>query len=165
MLLVVPLTSWAALRTGLLVGALVAIAVEIVRLRTPTIRARLALLIPLYRASEARRPSGAMWLVVGFAVAACFPAPAPAAGILVGALADPAASLGGSLVRTAAPKTWAGTGAHFAVSAVSLTALLGQWHIAGVAALVGAVVERWSGRFNDNVTVPPAVALVVTLVG
>ena len=162
-LLVVPVASWTALRNWLVAAAFLAVAVEIVRLQNPRVRAQLSRLIPVFRASEERRPSGAMWLVVGYAAASWFPAPAPAAGILVGALADPAASLGGTLVGSADRKTWVGTAVHFVVSVVVLAILPGPWHVALMAALVGALTERWSGRLDDNVTVPPAVSLVVAV--
>jgi dolichol kinase len=106
-----------------------------------------------------------MWLAVGYAAASWFPAPAPAAGILVGALADPAAAFGGALIGSTDKKTWVGTVVHFGVGVALLRALPGPWHVAVVAALAGALVERWSGPLNDNATVPLAVAFVFAILG
>lgn len=162
-LLLVPVASWAVLRTVLVVVALLAIVMERIRLGRPAVRARLVRLLPVFRQSEANRPSGAMWLAVGYAAASCFPAPAPAAGILVGGLADPAASLGGSLTGGAESKTRLGTLLHVGVGAGVLVILPGPWYAAVAAALVGAAVERWSRWWDDNLVVPPTVSLVYWL--
>jgi dolichol kinase len=91
-LLLLSLHSLTALRIGTLVVATAAFGLELARLRSPAVRQRLARLFPVFRPRETTRLSGAAWLALGYAVAAWFPPPGPAAGILAGALADPAGS-------------------------------------------------------------------------
>jgi dolichol kinase len=106
-----------------------------------------------------------MWLGLGYALAAFVPAPAPAAGILVAALADPAASLAGTWRRAPGPKTWRGSATHAVVAAVVLAAL-GYSAVAVFAgAAVATALERFAFSFDDNLVVPPATALTVLLVG
>jgi dolichol kinase len=104
-----------------------------------------------------------MWLAVGYGIAVLLPPPAPAMGILVGAIADPVASWIGSAGRNTPGKTLRGSGGHFAV-ALGLLVLAGlPWGRAAIAAAVGTVLERCSGSVNDNVVVAPGVAAAVTL--
>lgn len=162
-LLLVPLGSWTVLRAVLLFGAAVAVGLEVARLRSFRVRDWLARVAPVFRPEEADRPSGAMWLAVGYGIAVLLPPPAPAMGILVGAIADPVASWIGSAGRNTPGKTLRGSGAHFAV-ALGLLVLAGlPWGRAAIAAAVGTVLERCSGSVNDNVVVAPGVAAAVTL--
>ncbi|NIM48896.1 MAG: hypothetical protein GTN62_03815 [Gemmatimonadales bacterium] len=162
-LLVIPLASWTAFRVVVLVGAVVAVAFETARLSLPGFGPRVARVVPVFRASEARRPSGAAWLGVGYGIAVWFPQPAPVAGVLVAALADPAASFVGARRSTLGRKTFAGSAAHFTV-ACGLLAVLGLgWTVVLSAAAVGAALERWSGAVDDNLLVAPGVAAVVAL--
>jgi len=112
---------------------------------------------------EGQQPSGAMWLAVGYAIAALFPSPAPMAGILVSACADPTASWVGEAGGSKGTKTWRGSAAHFVAAGAVL--LLGgfSWTGSIVAAVIGTALERWPGPFNDNLVVAPAVALSVSL--
>jgi dolichol kinase len=104
-----------------------------------------------------------MWLTVGYAVASLFPSPAPVAGILVGACADPAASWVGEAGTRTGTKTWRGSAAHL-VTAVAVLQLGGvSWAGSIVAAVIGTIVERYPGPFNDNLVVAPAVAVSVSL--
>jgi dolichol kinase len=162
-LVLVPLASWTVLRVTVVAVAIGALVFEIVRLRVPRVRARLAQLVPVYRSHEGRRPSGAMWLSVGYAIATLFPAPAPAAGILVGGLADPAASLVGSHGGGVGQKTLRGSVAHLVVGVAALMALRLPWSTALGLGLLATAVERWSGPLDDNVTVPLVVSAAVTL--
>jgi dolichol kinase len=163
-LVVVPLGSWEVFRTVMVVGAGAAVALETVRLSSPRFRDAVARTLPVFRPREQGRPSGAMWLSVGYALAALVPAPAPAAGILVAALADPAASLVGTWRRTPGSKTWRGSVAH-AITAAAVLAVLG-WTPGAV--LVGAAVatllERAATGVDDNLVVAPATAIAVLLV-
>lgn len=157
------LVSWTGLRALLVAAALGAVLFEALRLSIPTIGSRLRRLVPVYREAEAQRPSGAMWLAVGYGAAALFPAPATAGGILVGALADPAASWIGSLGRVTGAKTWRGSLGHFVVATLVLATLgFPRWSVLG-GALVGTALERWSGAIDDNLLVAPGVALILTV--
>lgn len=164
-LLLVPLASWQTFRVTAFVLAAFAVTAEGARLAVPAFRRALGRMVPVFRPREGNRPSGAMWLAVGFALAALTPAPAPAAGILVAALADPAASLVGTWRRPAGRKTWRGTAAH-AVVAVVVLAVLG-WPAPAVVcgAAVSSALERWSAGIDDNLLVAPVTALVVFILG
>jgi dolichol kinase len=140
--------------------AATAILVEVLRLRVPAVERGLAALVPVYRDRERTRPSGAMWLALGYAAAAWVPHPtASLAGILVGGLADPAGALVGSRYGGGAPKSIAGSAAVgvIAVVAALLTGL--PLAAAAGAAVAATVVERWPGPCDDNLLVPPAAAL------
>jgi dolichol kinase len=157
------LDSWQLLKLTLLAGGAAALVVETVRLRSPAVAGGLQRLVPVFRAPEARRPSGAAWLFVAYALVAWLPAPAPAAGLLAGALADPAAALVGGRWGGGAAKSWPGTIAALLVGALALLA----WGLPAPAAVAGgafgAALERWSGPFNDNLLIAPGVGLVVWL--
>jgi len=147
-----------------LVGtAILAVGLEIVRLRFPRVRGVLGGMVPVFRPAEAKRPCGAMWLAVGYAIASLLPPPAPMAGILVGAFADPAASWIGEAGRKTSAKTWRGSAGHLVV-AVTVLLLAGfSWTSSIIGAVLGTVLERWPGPFNDNLIVAPAVAASVSL--
>jgi dolichol kinase len=154
------LFSPAALRLGTGYLATTAVLLEILRLRVPAVGRSLALLVPVYRERERDRPSGAMWLALGYAIAAWVPQPAAAmAGILAGGLADPAGALVGSRVGGGARKSAAGS------AAVGVTALAAGW-VVGLppvaalgAALAALAAERWSGPCDDNLLVAPVAGL------
>ena len=161
LLLGVPLGSWDFLRATLMAVAVLALAVDAVRISIPGVHQRLCDWIPVFRPEESRRLSGAAWLFLGYGIAGWFPPPAPAAGVLVGALADPVASLAGSSAAVPGRKTWRGTGAA-AVTAAGVLWLLGiPWPAIVAGAGAAALLERWPGPFNDNLVVAPAVALAV----
>jgi dolichol kinase len=157
------LRSSAMLRLGLLWVAVLAVLVEFARLASPRAEQWLATHLPVYRAQEARRASGALWLAFGYVIAGWLPMPAPVAGILAGAVADPAASWVGARWGKGARKSWAGSSAAFLVTVAAAMAV-GAAPVAGVVAgLVGAALERWSGPFDDNLLVAPGVAVTVAL--
>ncbi len=158
-----PPLSWTGLRVLLVAVALGAVLFETIRLSVPNLGGRVRRLVPVYRESEFSRPSGAMWLAVGYGLAAVFPAPAAVGGIVVGAMADPAASWIGSLGRVTAAKTWQGTLAHFVVAILALAALGFPVSSILVGAAVGSALERWSGAVDDNLLIAPGVALMLTL--
>jgi len=166
-LLLVPVAGWSVLAFVVSVAVVVGWMLETARIMDPRVHGYLSRLVPVFRAAEMKRPCGAAWLGAGYLFAVWFPSPAPAAAILVVALADPAASLVGSRFSPApvGAKTLAGSAAHFAVACAVLAALAYPWWLVlGVATLVTAL-ERWSAPLNDNLVVPPAVALAVTLLG
>ncbi len=160
-LLAVPvITSWSVLRAILIACTLIGLVLETVRIRgsmEPFVRQ----VSPLFRPLESKRLSGAWWLSLGYTIAAWVPHPGAAAGIMVGALADPAASLAGSYSGRSASKTALGSGAALAV-AILVLALFGlPWVAVFGGALIGTALERWSGPLDDNLLVSPGVALAV----
>jgi dolichol kinase len=155
------LVSPAALRMGTAYLAVTALAVEIVRLRVPTVAVVMARMVPVYREHERRHPSGALWLMLGYAVCAWFPSPGALAGILAGGLADPAGAVVGSRYGRGVPKSAPGSAA-VAGSTLVLAAAVGvPWTVAVLAGLTAAAVERWSGPVDDNLLVGPVTAAVV----
>jgi len=150
------------LRYTLAAGAVIAVILDSIRVNRPALGAFVAKLVPVFRASESNKLSGATWLCIGYGFAAWFPLPAAMAGILAGAFADPAASLAGSMVvRQGEKKTWVGSGAAAVVAAFVLLPT-GIPIFAVIAGAVAAMaLERWPGPLNDNLTVAPGVALVV----
>ena len=162
--LLLPLvTSWGLFR-GVVVGvATIALAVDTARILRPPLHRRLAAMVPVFRDAERSRLSGATWLWLGYAMAVWAPNPGPAAGILVAALADPAAALVGERFRPGNGKSWQGTAAAAAVALVVLTALGLPREAVLAGAVVGTLLERWPGPLDDNLLVPPAVAAVVAV--
>lgn len=157
------LVSPTALRLGTLYLAITAVILEATRLRVPAVRRALGAVIPVYREREAARPSGAMWLAIGYAVAAWMPPQAAVAGILAGGLADPAGAAVGSRLGRGVPKSLPGSVAVFGTALVVLLAIGLPWMVAAAAAATAALVERWAGRLDDNLVLAPAVGLVVGL--
>lgn len=162
-LLLAPLHSWTALRVVLTAGVPLVLLLELVRLRVPALAGALAARLPVFRPREARGVSGAVWLWIGYAIASWLPPPAAVGGILVGALADPAAALVGSRWGRGAPKSWQGTAAVIGVAAVALVVAGFGWPGVLVGAVAAGVIERWPGPLDDNLVVPPGVAAVVWL--
>lgn len=164
-LLLVPLFSWNFLRTVLVAVAALAVVAEAIRLRAPRVRALLARRVPVFRDREATRPSGAMWLAIGYALASLTPSPGPTAGILVAAFADPAAAWVGSRWGRTGRKTVLGSATHFVVALAVVFAASGTWPAAVAAAAVATTLERWPLGLDDNLLVAPATALAVVLLG
>ncbi len=162
-LLLVPIFSWQVLRGVLLIAAGLAVATETIRLRSPGVRDWLARRLPVFREREAVLPSGAMWLAIGYALASFAPVPAPAAGILVGAFADPAAAWLGSRQGVAGGKTMLGSGTHLVVAYAVLCGVGVGGVVAVSAAIIATVLERWPLGLDDNLLVAPATALTVSL--
>lgn len=172
LLLLVPLGGLALLRWTLVAAIAVAAAIEALRLSRARVNAVLACAVPAFRPVESRRPTGATWLAVGYAISAWLPPPGPQAGLLVGGLADPAASLvgsrwghGGERGRENGGKTAVGTLGFAAVAVVVLLVLGLRPTAVALVAVAGALVERFSGPIDDNVLVPPVAGLVAVLVG
>ncbi len=157
------LDSWQLLKLTLLAGGAVSLVVEAARLGSPAVATGLRRLAPVFRPSETRRPSGAAWLFVAYALVAWLPPPAPAAGVLAGALADPAAALVGTRWGGGAAKSWPGTIAALAVASLALLAWGVPLPVALAGGGLGAALERWSGPFDDNLLIAPGVGLIVWL--
>jgi dolichol kinase len=157
------LVSPTVLRLGTLAVAVAALAFEGARLTVPRFNRWIATRLPVFRPQEASRLSGAAWLAVGYAVAAWLPAPGPVAGILAGALADPAAAWVGGRWGRGRRKSWPGTAAAGVVAAIA--AAVAGLAVPGalVAGMVGAALERWAGPFDDNLLLAPGVAGVAAL--
>ena len=162
-LLIPLLADWGQLRWVLVVVAVVAVVVDVARIRLPQLSHRLATWVPVFRAGETGRLCGATWLSLGYALAVWFPPVAPAAGILVSALADPAASLVGGWNSRSVGKTANGSMAALVTSLVVLAMLGLPWQAAVSGAVVGTLLERWPGPCNDNLVIAPGVACVVWL--
>lgn len=163
--LLVPLASWEALRVAVVGIAVAALLVDWVRIRQPGVDAWLSALLPVFRATEAGRVSGATWLWLGYGAAVWFPPPASAAGILVGALADPVAAAVGERAGAGRRKSWSGSAAALLAAWLVLAPWGLPWPAVLGAGLVGAAVERWCGPFDDNLLVAPAVAAAVNVLG
>lgn len=156
--LALALVSWGTLRAGLAGLVVVGVVVETGRLRHAGMRRWLARRLPVFRPAEAHRPSGGLWLVIGFAVAAWFPPNAAAAGLLTGALADPAAAMAGARWGGQGRKTWVGSTAAALVGIAAVAAVGAAWPAAVMAGVIGALIERFSGPVDDNLVVAPGVA-------
>ena len=151
-----------AFRVLLIAAGLGAVLFEALRLGLPSIRAFTARLVPVFRSREAARPSGAGWLLVGYALCARMPLPAAMSAVVAGALADPAAAVVGTMFGGGVPKSWPGTAAAFVVALVALPVIVNlSLPVAGLAALVAAALERWSGPLDDNLLIAPGVGLTV----
>ncbi len=166
-LILVPLTSWTLFRWFIITVTAIAFAVDRLRLRNATLQQTLDRYLPVFRARERNRTSGAVWLWAGYALASWIPPvpTAPAAGILVAALADPAASLAGTRVGRGQEKTWTGSSAALLVAVLVLSALGLPALTVVCGALAGAALERWPGPIDDNLLIAPGVAGVVGVTG
>jgi len=162
-LLIPVLAGWDRFRLVMMAGASVALIVDVLRIRFPQLSQRLATMVPVFRLGETGRLCGATWLSLGYALAAWFPPIAPVAGILVSALADPAASLVGGWKSSSVGKTPSGSVAALVTSLVVLAMLGLPWPAVVSGAVVGTLLERWPGPCNDNLVVAPGVACVVWL--
>jgi dolichol kinase len=148
------------LRNGLMGCAAGAVILDSLRVTRPAFGAFFTGLVPVFRTSESTRLSGATWLCIGYALAAWFPHPAVTAGILTGALADPAASWAGTTFsKPSTKKTWIGSGAAALAAALVLLTIGFPLIVVGGGAVVAMALERWPGPLNDNLVVAPGVAL------
>lgn len=161
--LLLSLLSPRALRIGAVALAGAALVFEGVRLGRPAFHRWIAAWLPVFRTPEASRLSGAAWLAVGYAVAAWLPAPGPVAGILAGALADPAAAWIGERWGAGRRKSWPGTAAVGAIGAMAAAAVGLTVPAALATGAVGAALERWPGPLDDNLLLAPGVAGMAAL--
>ncbi len=162
-LLLVGLWSWELLRALLHVIVALALTLELWRLESPRFNRWLYHTLPVFRDREAKAMSGAFWLAVGYALASWFPYPWSAAGILVGALADPTGAIVGRSLGFRGKKSWPGTTAVYVVAAIVLWGFGLPARVVLAGALVAAAAERWSGPLNDNLLVAPGSAAICWL--
>jgi diacylglycerol kinase (CTP) len=114
---------------------------------------------------EARRPASSTWYVLGVLLALLlFPLEASVPGILVLALADPAASVVGRRLgrRPMGKGTWEGSAVFFVVAFGTL-ALFTSWPVALATALATSAVETLPWPVDDNLSVPLVSAGVLYL--
>jgi len=140
-----------------------AAAAEAARLASPRAGAALARLARgAFRPAEARAPSGAAMLALGYALAWWLFSPAVAeAAIVVTATADPAAALVGARYGRGATKSLPGSLACAGVAAAVL-ALLRAGPAGIVAGAIGAALaERVPWRGADNLVVPLVVGALL----
>jgi dolichol kinase len=141
----------------------VATAAETTRLASPRAAALLGRLAGgAFRPAEARSPSGAATLALGYALAWwLFPPAVAEAAIVVTAVADPAAALAGSRLGSGAGKSLAGSLACAVAAALVLLILRVSPAGIAVAAIGAAVAERapWLGA--DNLAVPLVVGALL----
>ncbi len=143
-----------------------ALVLDLARLRSPTLnhlffRSFKTLVSP----REERRLASSTWYLVGaILVLVLFSRPAALGGILVMALADPAASIVGRKWGTRSIGKGTVTGmVVFAVVAFACLLPFVPWPHALVAALATGLVEVVPWGLDDNLTVPLAVAGVLQL--
>jgi len=131
---------------------------------------------PVSRPRELYRMNGASWFVFATTLLVLFfPKWCAELGVLVLAVADPAATLAGKAWgrhKLYRQKSIVGTVAFF-LTALAGTVLFGQWApetswpvllgLAGSVALIGTAGELFSDRLDDNFTIPLLCAGVATL--
>jgi dolichol kinase len=146
----------------------VVLAADFARLRVSKLNALFFRMLPaLASPREAVGLASSTWYLIGvFLTFALFPMRVAVPGILVLALADPAAGTFGRLYgkRRLGHGTWVGSAAFLAAAFAVLAFHLGP--AAGLAAaLMVAIVEVVPWRLDDNLTVPVAAAFAAWLVG
>lgn len=153
---------------GVLTAALlVAVVLDLARLRGG-FQAWLDRWLPgVYRPEETPGVSGATLLVVGYLLAvAMVPARPAAGGILALAVGDPAASVVGRRfagARDRLGKSWPGSLACFAAAGGALWALPDlPLPAAAAGGAMAALIERRAGRL-DNLLIPVGVAMLLNL--
>jgi dolichol kinase len=156
-------------QTVLLIGGMLAVLLvfDVARLRAPRLNLLFFQAFPsLVTPREAAGIASSTWYAVGALIVWTFFEPRVAiASILVLALADPAASYLGRVVKS--PRV--GTGSVFGSSVFFLVATAILYPVAGlavammVAALV-AMVEATPWKLDDNLTVPVSTALLLWLI-
>ena len=151
---------------GILLVAVVA--ADIVRLRDTRLNTLFFRMFPaLASPREAVGIASSTWYLVGvFLTYALFPMRVAVPGILVLALADPAAGTLGRLYgkRRLGHGTWVGSAAFLAVAFGVLALHLGA--AAGLAAaLIVTMIEVVPWRLDDNLTVPLGAAFAAWIVG
>lgn len=163
---VLPTRTLAALGLSILLTALLVL--DVARLRSPGLnRIFFRVFRPFASPREERRVASSTWYVAGILLAVLlFPIPAVIPGVLVLALADPAAGVVG--------RRWGrhrlGTGSVEGSLTFAVVAFLVLWIPAGataavVAAVAAAAVEVLPLGLDDNLTVPLVVAGVLALLG
>jgi dolichol kinase len=121
------------------------------------------------KTTETARPTGSFFVIVSALITILFfRRDVAVASLFVLAMADPLASLAGSVwgKRPLFGKSWEGTLTFFVVSLVILKALLFAVPAAVTGALVATLTELFSPRFlDDNLSIPIVTGLVLTVMG
>jgi dolichol kinase len=153
------------------VGVLAALLVvllgaDLVRLRAPALNALFFRAFPSFASPrEAAGIASSTWYVVGaMLVWALFEPAVAVASILVLALADPAASWLGRVVKSPRVGTGSvfGSSVFFAVATAILLPAAG-WVVAPVVAAGVMVVEATPWKLDDNLTVPVSTGVLLSL--
>ncbi len=169
--LVIPLCYWRFAELFVFVFfplAAIVLALELSRLKiTAVAKWYIRVFGPFLRPSEYNRPSGGFYFVLGAAITILiFPRDMAISALLVLAVSDPAAAFFGRRYgrRKIFGKTIFGSLAFFVSAWLVLMLYFGGnpfWQLP--AAFLGALVESLPGPQNDNLTIPPAVALTTWL--
>jgi dolichol kinase len=155
--------------TGLLAVALtIALIVEIARSRSERARGAFDSSVGgLLREHERHGASGATWLIVALLLAVvAFPHDVAIAAMCAVALGDAAAAVVGRAMAhtTVHRKSFSGSAACFAVSALSARAIAGfAWPEALLVGILAAVAERPRRPFDDNLRITLAVGCGILL--
>lgn len=150
------------------VALIVAIAVEIARLRSERARmvfqSRLGVLL---REHERYSSSGATWLIIALLIAAAaFPRDIAIAAMGAVALGDAAAAVVGRALAgsSAGGKSFGGSAACFAASALSARGIAGfRWPEALIVGVLAALAERPRWPMDDNLRIALAVGCGILL--
>ncbi len=148
-------------RSVVWVAAVVFLAFDVFRINNAVLHDWISKRLPVFREREHQRISGASFLWLGYSITVLFPAPAVAVGILAAALADPAASLAGSMWGRGPGKSIAGSAACFVVIGVGALAVGVDPRMALLGAVFGTLIERFSGQIDDNLVLGPGVAATI----
>lgn len=153
---------------GLACAAAIAVALDVVRLRSAALN---AVFFRWFRAlaspREARRPVSSTWYLIGaLATVTIAPPSWSVPAILVLAVADPVASVVGRLWgrRPLGKGSWEGSAAFYTVSVAVLTPFFGL-PVALAAGSFAAAAEVAPTGIDDNLTVPLATLLALWIVG
>lgn len=150
---------------------------EIMRRRSDGANARIMRVFsPVAHPHEWHRVNSATWYVSALFLLSVFAPPLGAeVGVVVLALADPVAAFVGRRIgrtRLRHNRSLEGSLAFFAAAAVGAFAVLAVFHpmalpsalaLTAAAAAVGAVVELFSTRLDDNFTIPVSVATALAV--
>ncbi len=158
-----PIVIWA-----LAFALAAAVAIEIGRSQSARARTMFDTAVGgLLREHERRGPSGATWLIIALLVAAmAFPRDVAIAAMCAVVLGDAAAAIVGRMtVRAAVPrKSFGGSAACFAASAISASAIAGfAWPEAMLAGILAALAERPQRPLDDNLRIVMAVGCGILL--
>ena len=137
---------------------------DITRTKNAKFDAWLTRIVPVFRERESDRISGASFLWLGYSLVAFFPLEVATIGILAAGLADPAASLVGSRWGSGMGKGLVGSTACFFVIITVTLGFSVRLPVGLVAALVGTLLERFPGPFDDNLLLAPGVAGAILVV-
>lgn len=160
--------SQAAVIWVLVFALAVALAVEIGRHQSVRARTLFDTAVGgLLREHERRGPAGATWLILSLLVAAVvFPRDVAIAAMCAVALGDAAAALVGQAIArgTAHRKSFGGSTACFAVSAIAARAIAGfTWREALLVGVLATLAERPRRPLDDNLRIAIAVGCGILL--